>query len=235
MRVIGLSVLSLLLTACASTVIPTNQEPTQPPVLEQQQSCTDFKSIQAGQKVWVEFARSATLSQQLRESLLDRGIVVVAQPELASAHYTVEGSYRAIRPATKRIANFAIGDWVEDPKSIKTWRERKGQLVLNNIINPVAFLLENVIINVDNATGTSERLAQWGAGETGDPDGKCLLSSLNTCQGWLYTQALQLKIYRQDQPKQVCELTISMEEDKIRPRRLLDPGLDWVKQQLQAG
>lgn len=122
-----------------------------------------------GRKVFIEFLASPRLTAAVRASLASSGFELVDTREQADVVYELDGAFQALRPATRRTAEFRVGDYAENPAPLATKSGRGGSVMLS--LNPLAMLVGTIASNVGNATGAQDSV---NAATAGDPDGKCM-------------------------------------------------------------
>lgn len=146
----------------------------------------DFEADR-GEKIFVDFKASPTLTAAIQRSIVADGFELAATRELATVTYEIDGAFQALRPATGRTAEVRAGDYAEQAKSIPTQNGRGPSILFS--VNPIATVVGTVLSNAGNPTGARDAA---NIAAVGDPDGVCLAK----CDGWIYQQRAVLRIVR---------------------------------------
>jgi len=137
--------------------------------------------------LFVEFAASTKLTDELRTALAAEGYQLVGSRDAAVVIYELDGAFQALRPATKRTAEIRAGDFAEKPDSLTT-KTGRGRSVMFSL-NPIAMIVGTIASNVGDATGARDAV---NGATVGDPDGKCLAK----CDKWEYRQRAVINLTR---------------------------------------
>lgn len=175
-------------------------------------------------KVYVEFLASQKLTTVLRNAMTSEGYNLVDVREEADIAYILDGAFQAVRPATRRTAEIRVGEYAENPDSLKTKSGRGPSVALS--LNPLAVLAGTIFRNVSNYSGAQDAVNS----AVGDPDGKCLVK----CDRWAYKQrnVVNLSRFVDGALKSTVVFQSEATTDPLVPSKLIAESLVSVSKQV---